>query len=177
MPAGNFLHRAGGPVPIVPIFIENMQWFRPRRTNFIFSAACGRSRSILAKAIPPENYLPLSREDFHGVCPQKILATRPQNSVATSRVFEAASRFADDFHASKASALQRGFKFGQVQKCKPSRVGSRPKRGRKNFPAMNVTVRHRFRPWHRRAKPIFHPDASARRAFSKMLAAAFSGVQ
>ena len=63
-------------VPMVPVFIENMQFVSTKTGRFHPAAGWRRIEVHFGEPIAPESYLPLSRDDFGEFARQKIAAAK-----------------------------------------------------------------------------------------------------
>ena len=77
--AGIFYIAQAAKVPIVPIFLENMQCVSTKTGKFHFFGGLRKVNVHFGEAIAPDEYLPVGREEFPEFIRKKILATRPQN--------------------------------------------------------------------------------------------------
>jgi 1-acyl-sn-glycerol-3-phosphate acyltransferase len=64
-------------VPVVPIFIENMQFLSTKAGRLHPIGGLRRIDTHFGTPIPPEDYLSLSREEFTELVRRKITAARP----------------------------------------------------------------------------------------------------
>jgi 1-acyl-sn-glycerol-3-phosphate acyltransferase len=73
---GIFYIAQAAKVPIVPIFFENMQLVSTKTGKFHLVGGLQKVIVHFGEAIAPENYLPLSREEFPEYIREKILGAR-----------------------------------------------------------------------------------------------------
>jgi len=64
-------------VPIVPVFIANMQCVSTKTGKFHFFGGLKKVEVHYGDPVPPENYLSLTRDEFTALLRQKITALRP----------------------------------------------------------------------------------------------------
>ena len=64
-------------IPIIPVFIENMQLISTKTGKFHPFAGWRKVEVHFGAAIPPEKYLDLPREDFVEFIHQSITAAKP----------------------------------------------------------------------------------------------------
>jgi len=69
-------------VPIVPVFIENMQLVSTKTGGFHLLSGFRKVEVYFGELIPPEKYLPLPREEFLKLIREKITAAKPLPSAA-----------------------------------------------------------------------------------------------
>ncbi|HWN94033.1 MAG TPA: hypothetical protein VNT99_03285, partial [Methylomirabilota bacterium] len=64
-------------VPIVPVFIENMQFVSTKTGRFHPVAGWRKVEVHYGPPIEPADYLPISRREFSGFVREQISAIRP----------------------------------------------------------------------------------------------------
>lgn len=69
-------------VPIVPVFIANMQFVSTKTGKFHLFGGLRKIETYFGKPIPPEDFQSLSREEFTEFVRRKITATRPTQPAA-----------------------------------------------------------------------------------------------
>jgi 1-acyl-sn-glycerol-3-phosphate acyltransferase len=74
---GIFYIARAAQIPVVPVFFENMQLVSTKKGKFHPIGGLRKIEVHFGEPIPPENYLPLSREEFTEFVREKIGALRP----------------------------------------------------------------------------------------------------
>jgi 1-acyl-sn-glycerol-3-phosphate acyltransferase len=74
--AGIYFIAQAAQIPIVPIFIENMQLISTKTGRFHLFRGWRKVEVYFGEAIPAETYLPMSREEFLEFVRQKIAAAK-----------------------------------------------------------------------------------------------------
>jgi 1-acyl-sn-glycerol-3-phosphate acyltransferase len=71
-------------LPIVPVFIENMQLVSTKNGGFTLWQGLRKVEVHFGEPIPPEEYLPMPREEFTEFARQRIAELRPTLSIVCS---------------------------------------------------------------------------------------------